>query len=237
MDIIARCHPDLADLLPPPVLARAALPVWLREMPGFVAADSLGGEDVRTVKQCPPFLDALGAGLLMRLPCDIVVTEDEMAWDWPFPVITDAPLSRAPLGVHVPEQAVGTPFDPAGALVVKFMNFWTLETPPGVSLLFCHPLNRGPVPFKTLAGIVDCDRFSDGYVHFPALLDPGFVGTLLQGTPVAQVIPIASRTPGLKIEPMSDTRIAASRRVQEALGAEPGVYRKHFRRAGVTDGG
>ena len=156
----------------------------------------------------------------------------EIAWDWDPPVITDAPITRAPVGVHVPEQATGVPLGlPEGQLVLKFTNYWTLSAPEGWQLLFTHPLNRADLPFLTLTGLVSADRFTDGYVHFPALwTDPAFEGTLPAGTPVAQVIAVPRDLPGLTVETMDEAQVAASRAVQEALQAEPGVYRKRFRR-------
>ena len=231
MKIIARCHPQLEPLLPKPVPATQARPGWLRDMPGEVAANSLNGATIRTVKHCPPFIDALSAGILIPLATDLHVADGQVAWDWDPPAITDAPITRAPIGLHVPEQAHGGPFDTgAKDLIVKFINFWTLEAPEGWSLLFTHPFNRDDLPFRTLTGLVDCDRFAHGYVHFPALWsDPGFAGTLPAGTPVAQVLAIPRDAPTLQVGTMGTDDIAASRKVQEALQAETGVYRKNFR--------
>jgi hypothetical protein len=229
--ITARCHPALADLLPPPLPARAALPAWLRAMPATVAAESLGGAEVRTLKHCPPFLDALAAGLLIPLMADLTVADGEIAWDWPFPAIDDAPLPRAPLGLHVPEQAAGAPFRLDGQVIVKFLNFWTLEAPEGWQLLYTHPLNREDLPFRTLSGLVAADAWGLGHVHFPALwTDPGFSGVLPRGTPVAQVIPVPREGIELRTLPMTDAEVAGARAIQEALHRDPGHYRRHFRR-------
>ena len=228
--ITARCHPALKDLLPPPVPAGRALPGWLREMPAEAESPSLGGAMVRTLKHCPPFIDALALGVIIPLPCDLIRDEDGLSWDWDFPAIPDAPITRAPLGLHVPEQATGAPLPLDGQVAIKFTNYWTLEAPEGWDLLFTHPLNRADLPFQTLSGMVSGDRFTHGYVHFPALwTDPGFRGVLPKGTPVAQVIPVPRAQPGLTVEAMSEADIAESRAVQEALQAEPGVYRKRYR--------
>ncbi|MEQ9259784.1 MAG: hypothetical protein RIG84_11865 [Roseovarius sp.] len=228
--ITARCHPALAPLLPKPLPAAQALPGWLRDMPSEVAAPSLGGERVRTLKHCPPLIDALSLGLVIPLATDLTVENGEISWDWDPPILPDTLISRAPVGLHVPEQAEGVPLRLAAGAVLKFMNFWTLEAPPGWSLLFTHPLNRVDLPFQTLSGVVDCDLFRDGYVHFPALwLEPGFSGTLPAGTPVAQIIALPREAPTLAVEQMSEARIAANKGVQEALQAERGVYRKRFR--------
>lgn len=228
--IRARCHPGLRPLLPEPVPAGRALPGWLRDMPSEVAAPTLGGEAVRTFKHCPPMLDALAFGVLIPLATDLHVAEGQISWDWDPPVLEDALISRAPVGLHVPEQAQGAPFRLVANAVVKFMNFWTLSVPEGWSLLFTHPLNREDLPFRSLSGVVDCDRFGDGYVHFPALwTDPGFEGTLPRGTPVAQVIAVPRAGQGLDICTMEQEAVARNREVQRALAAKRGVYRKSFR--------
>lgn len=226
--IRARCHPALAPILPKP--APATLPDWLKTMPSEVPAPSLGGEAVRTFKHCPPILDALSTGLLIPLACDVTVKDSALHWEWEPPILEDAQITRAPLGLHVPEQATGAPFTLAVNAVVKFMNFWTLSVPDGFCLLFTHPLNREDLPFRSLSGIVDCDRFGDGYVHFPALwTDPGFEGTLPMGTPVAQVFAIPRDGQTVDIGVMSDDEIARNRAVQTDLAEQRGVYRKRFR--------
>ena len=228
--ITARCHPDLEPLLPRPSPARQALPDWLRAMPSEAPAPTLGGAVVRTLKHCPPFLDALSLGIMIPLAADLHFEAGVVSWDWDPPALPDTLISRAPVGLHVPEQASGAPYRLAVNSILKFMNFWTLEAPAGWSLLFTHPLNREDLPFRTLSGQVDCDLFRDGYVHFPALwLEEGFTGTLPAGTPIAQVIPLPRATSTLDIAPMTEAQIKANRDMQAALGTEPGTYRKHFR--------
>src|SRR5258708_2558684 len=61
MRVTFKCDPALIDLLPRPRLAREAVPDWLRAMPASAFSD-VDGVDVRTVKQCPPFVDAMSYG-------------------------------------------------------------------------------------------------------------------------------------------------------------------------------
>lgn len=231
MKIIARCHPALDGLLPKPSPASQCLPEWLKAMPSQVASHTLGGETVRTLKHCPPFVDAMTTGLIMPLPADITIESGKVSWDWDMPIIDDAPITRAPVGVHVPEQVDGAPVEAAGRLLVKFNTFWTLEAEPGWSLIFTHPFNRPDLPFTTMTGSVDSDTFTHGYVHFPVLLDPSFEGVILKGTPVAQVLPFRRGDVDLEVSVMTQNDIAKSRETQEALGAQRGVYRKNFRNA------
>lgn len=228
--IRARCHPALEPILPKPTPAKAALPDWFKAMPSEVQAATLGGAEVRTLKHCPPLIDALSTGVMIPLAADLTVAGGEISWDWDPPILTDARITRAPVGLHVPEQATGAPFRLDIGAVVKFMNFWTLEAEPGYSLLFTHPLNREDLPFRTLAGLVDGDLFKDGYVHFPALwTTPDFDGVLPAGTPVAQVFAVPRAGQGLEVGVMDPAAVARNAEVQRRLGTERGVYRKDFR--------
>lgn len=229
MKISIRCHPALRELLPAPMLAKTALPSWVRDMPSHVDSPVLGA-GVRTLKHCPPILDAMGVGITFYLPTDIHVGEDGFTWDWNFPVLTDSLLSRAPIGFHLSEQTTGSPFESDGDLILKFMNFWTVCVPDGYSILFVHPSNRYDLPFQTLSGLVDCDLFKNGYVHFPAVwTNKQFRGTLAKGTPVAQAIVVKRQHLDLEIDVQSDDQIAETRLLQEELSEERGVYRKKFR--------
>jgi len=230
MHITARCHPALRPLLPDPKPAGQALPDWLRDMPSEVASDLLGDVPLRTLKHCAPMIDALRQGVLIFLPTDVTVAHGRLSWDWDPPALPDTAITRAPVGLHLPDQARGAPIGAApGQLVLKFINFWTLQTAPGWSLMVHHPVGYPDLPFTTLSGVVDCDLFSDGYVHFPALLRAGWEGVIRRGTPVAQITPVQRQT-DLTVAEMTPDEIAANTARQEALQSEPGHYRKHHRR-------
>jgi hypothetical protein len=227
--IAARCHPELEGLIPPPIPSRRAMPDWLKAMPNETVSELLGGATVRTLKQCPPITDALGLGIMLPLACDVVAKDGELSWDWEPPRLTKHSASRAPIGMHAPEQARGADFEPDG-LFIKFTNFWTLETPPGWQILFTHPFNRLELPFQTLSGLVDTDRFGHGYVHFPARwLDPAWEGTIPRGTPVVQAIPVRRQVVELEVGAMSPEDLAATDEIQTMLNAKTGAYRKRFR--------
>ncbi|MCR9255239.1 MAG: hypothetical protein NXI16_04005 [Alphaproteobacteria bacterium] len=203
-------------------------------MPSETQSPVLGGTSVRTVKQCPPFLDAMQSGILFPLAADVTVSGGKLSWDWDLPRHDKARASRSPIGVHVPEQGNGVPGVPApaaGQFFVKFNNFWTVEMPQGWSLLFTHPVNRLDLPFRTFSGQVDCDSWSDGFVHFPALwTDPEFAGVLKAGTPVAQAFPVKREALKLDFAEMTQDALARHLTVQDGLQSDPGLYRKAFRR-------
>lgn len=231
MRLTFRCLPGFEDILPRPVPARTGLPDWLKAMPSTAVSETLGGIEVRTLKHCPPLLDAFSTGVLLPLAADLTVQEGELGWDWEAPRVPGLRHTRSPIGLHVPEQAAGAPLQAdENRFVVKFTNFWALEVPEGWSVLFTHPLNREDLPFRTLAGIVDCDRFSDGFVHFPAIwTDPDFEGVLPKGTPVAQAIPVKREAIEIVTETMDAARLDAHRTLEDGLSEDPGLYRKSFR--------
>ena len=231
MQITFRCDPALIDRLPRPAPARSFLPDWLREMPRAAFSELHEGE-VRTVKHCPPFVDAMSQGFVIPLPCDVTVADGRLSWDWDLPELAVALHPRAPVSFHAPAQLEGTPFHRPGQVVVKFNSFWTIELEPGWSLFVTHPVNRADLPFRLLGGVVDADRFHDVGILFPAVwLDPGFSGVLPRGMPVAQCVPVRREAPRLVCEPFD----ADDRRRYDETGrvllSESGHYRRQYRAA------
>jgi hypothetical protein len=231
MKVTFRCPPEWLEILPRPVPAKDGLPDWLRTMPAEALVPELGG-GVRTLKHCPPFLDAMRAGFLMPLVADIRVADGSFSWDWDPPATVLGRTTRSPLSFHHAEQATGTPLHDPEQLVLKFNNFWTIELEAGWSVLVTHPINRADLPFETITGLVDVDRFTDGLIQFPARwLDTGYQGVLARGSPVAQCIPVRREALELAFEPLEGEVAARFAAVKDALAAEPGVYRKQFRAA------
>ena len=230
MKITFRCDPALIDLLPRPVPARDALPEWLRAMAPR-AASAVHGREIRTVKQCPPFVDAMRHGFMLVLPCDVTVAPGmQFSWNWPLPELSVPGHPHAPLSFHVPEQVAGSPLARGTRSALKFNSFWTIQLEPGWSLLAMHPANREDLPFRTVTGIVDADRFNDVGINFPAVwLDEEFSGVLPRGLPIAQCCVVPREAPELVFEPMSDERIQGYAAVADRIMAGPGVYRKSFR--------
>jgi hypothetical protein len=229
MRMIFRCDPALADYLPRPVPARTALPDWLRAMPAK-AHSEIHGREIRTVKQCPPFVDAMAYGVVILLPCDLAVDRGAFSWDWDIPEPATAGHPRAPLSFHVAAQLADAPFAMGTQAAIKFNSFWTIELEAGWSLFATHPVNRDDLPFRLVSGLVDADRFHDGGINFPAIwTQPEFSGVVPKGTPVAQCFAVPRAAPQLVFETFDEAhREAYSKTVADVLAA-PNVYRKHFR--------
>lgn len=229
-ELVFRCPAELMGRIPSPIPAARGLPDWLRTMPAEAFSALVDGVD-DTLKRCPPFVDAMSEGFLIPLVSDLHVRDGAFTWDADWPQERSLPYPRAPIGLHDPAQTTGTPFHDPDAFTVKLHNLWTLEAPRGWSVLFTHPVNREDLPFRTLTGLVDCDRYRDGFIHFPAVWrDMGFTGTLPAGTPIAQAFPIRRDRLAHVIAPMSPAQTQAARDLAVEMGRERGVYRKRFRR-------
>jgi hypothetical protein len=229
MRIVFRCDPALIDILPRPAAARGLLPDWLRTMPAS-AVSELHGQEVRTVKQCPPFVDAMAHGFIIPLPCDVTVRDGKFSWSWDLPPLAIETHPRSPLSFHVPAQVTGTPFHNAVQSVIKFNSFWTIELEQGYSLFATHPVNRFDLPFRLLSGLVDADRFNDVGILFPAIwVDPNFSGVMPAGMPVAQCFPVARDNAELVIESLSKEAQQRYDATGTALLSKPGVYRRRYR--------
>src|SRR5579862_4541539 len=229
MRMIFRCDPALADHLLRPAPARGGLPDWLRQMPAK-AHSEIHARDIRTVKQCPPFVDAMAYGVLIPLPCDVTVNSGSFSWDWDIPQPGTSGHPRAPLSFHPIAQFAGAPFARADQAAIKFNSFWTIEVASGWSLFATHPVNRDDLPFRLITGLVDADLFHDGGINFPAVwLQPDFSGVLPKGTPVAQVFAVPREATDLKFETFDDAHQRAYEKTVAEVLASPNVYRKHFR--------
>jgi hypothetical protein len=229
MTLTFRCLKELEGRLPPPVPAAQGLPAWLKAMPSQAFSQLVSGED-DTVKRCPPFVDAMTAGFLIPLVCDLRVENGEFTWDSDLPPGGAVSFPRSPIGIHDAGQVTGTPLFEDDRFLIKFHNLWTIQAPPGYSLLFTHPVNRFDLPFTTLTGLVDCDRYHDAWINFPAHWhDADFSGVLPRGTPVAQVFPVKRETWALRTEVLTEDQAQAAHDLLGDIGREKGVYRKRFR--------
>jgi len=224
-----RCPPELAEILPRPTHALLGLPSWFKAMP-HVAFSNLLQEEQMTVKKCPPFIDAMTYGFLMPLAADIRVEDGTFLWDRDVPVGPLTGFQRAPIDFHDNNQVVGTPFFEEDSFLIKFINFWTIELPPGYSLFVTHPVNRQDLPFHTLTGLVDADRYKDNFIHFPAQWrDPNFSGTLPKGTPIAQCLPFKRDIWDAQFEVIEGDAAERHLELTSAIVHEKGVYRRHYR--------
>jgi hypothetical protein len=224
-----RCSSELLPLLPRPIPAALGLPDWFKALPQKAFNPTLG-EEMHGIKKCPPVIDAMTYGFLIPLAMDLSLQNGRMTWNFDVPkgLVTEYALS--PVSFHDPSQVAGTPFFDDDCYIVKFNNFWTIQTPPGYSLLFTHPINRPDLPFTTITGLVDCDTFHDVPIHFPAHWhDKNFNGVLPKGTPVAQCLPVKRDSLAAHFEVFTEDATKRYIETKDLLARETDIYRRQFR--------
>ena len=184
-------HTDHPDRYPTPYPATRAVAQWLKDMPMDRPLRQRGKDgtnpepqtvQVPTLKQCPPFIEAMTCGYVIPLAGDVSFTMDAAG-------SLDFKAQGKIVDTQHPLQVQGSPFQ--HSIIVKFINPWIVKTPPGYSTLFVPPLNQFGMPFQVLSGLVETDTYYRR-VHFPTvcLLRPGQGVTLKRGTPIAQAIPL-----------------------------------------------
>lgn len=136
-----------------------------------------------TYKKCSPFLDALTNGYMFSLAQDIeVIKKDDGS-----PYILWKGNKLNPITWHNNDQWEGLEYPShCHDFVYKWENYFVINTPKNYSTLFTHPHNRFDLPFHTLSGVVDTDKYVHP-VHFPFFLKKDFTGIIKAGTPVAQI--------------------------------------------------
>ncbi len=181
-----RSH-DYPDL---PVPVRNVVPDWYKKSPRFIDGKEAsiiyterGARSNIGMKMCVPFFDAMICGYTATLGQDVQVTRrpDGLKLDWlvdPTPINDRSShgmeLLPIPAG-HYPQQyAWVTPF--------------SIQTPPGYSVLITHPFNRYDLPFTTLNGIHDSDAIMP-HGHLPFYMKDNFEGVIPAGTPMYQIFP------------------------------------------------
>jgi hypothetical protein len=177
---------------PEPVPASKAVPDWYKRQPGTIDEETFikNGVTSSTIKRCMPIFDYMTAGYIIPIPCDIYIdatNPEKIEWSVPQSMKM---FASDMIATHAPEQYDHFPIDKNKyhKQLFRIMPFWAVKTPPGYSTLFMHPLHKDPLPFLSIGGLIDSDKFiSDG--HLSMLIEKDFKGVIKQGTPFAQVIP------------------------------------------------
>lgn len=185
-----------------PIPAEKNIPQWYKNMSSYFSkANGKEKRETETLKRCMPVFDAFTAGYLLLLHTDITISYDEnkvLQVNWSND-IGDA------ISFHGAHQLVGyRGLDlPMGA--PKLRNPWGIKTPRGYSCYFMPPTHRDKTGIRILEGYVDTDTYNTP-VQFPFLVDEGFEGDILAGTPIAQVIPFKRDNFKMKIGTENERR-------------------------------
>lgn len=163
------------------------LPEWYRRAEATFVDPKTGHEE-KGLKACVPFLDVMLSGYTLVTPFDIYVSRKE---DGSLHLAWNGPHDSNSFIAERPSQSGSTLPTPAGHLSnhLIWSGEWGFKLPRGWSMLVTHPINRYDLPFTTWSGLIDSDRFwANG--NLPFALKEDFIGTIPEGTPFAQLIPV-----------------------------------------------
>ena len=163
-------HREIA--VPEPTPSSKNIPSWFRQLDGVI-----GG--METVKKCMPFLDAMMSGYTIPLPADVHFDKNGVTHNSHLDLVSTHAKEQLS-GLDLPKEYNEQPF--------KWNNSFVAKTPKGYSTLFIHPMNRIDLPFYSLGGVVDTDKFPVA-VNFPFFIKKDFEGIIEAGTPIIQAIP------------------------------------------------
>jgi hypothetical protein len=176
------------DATQAPEPSKSLLPEWYKNMPTHSTKSPVfedHGNLNATFKQCVPFLDSYTLGYIMVTPCDIVVERnfDGSSVNAYSHKMFDLVGNRGGPRTNtfpIPKDYYQTEF--------TWMTHWEAKTPEGYSSLYTHPINRPELPFYTISGVMDTDKW---YVtgNHPFIIKKGFEGIIPLGTPMASIIP------------------------------------------------
>ena len=182
---------------PPQPASKTNVPDWFKQTPkhqfGHKEFDVLDGRHNLTVRSCLPLFEGFTSGYTMTLHRDIVVKYDEENNIHQIHWIeqggrSPSPVTNRPEYEITSEHKLLPPIEGYNPMQFNWMPFWSVKTPPGYSCLFTHPMNRTDLPFYTLGGVIDTDKWGDAGNH-PFMLKQGWSGVIEKGTPMFQFIP------------------------------------------------
>lgn len=215
---------DVNKLLEIPKPASRFIPEWFKKSSKYINSDKLIVNDYATnigLKSCSSYLDSFINGYIVQLWQDIYVSVEEDTINLSWTNIPDPVIIRHPKqGIEVPR--------PHGFHHQMFnWNLqWGVKLPSGYSSLMTHPLNRDDLPYRTLSGIVDSDKYI-GEGKVPFFIKEGFEGIIPAGSPILQIIPIKREKWNSE---KSENLIEERDRQQWSLRSKiTGYYKSNFR--------
>ena len=172
--------------VPRPEPAKNYTPSWFKKIPSFEHGKPkmANDESLSTVKMCMPFSDTFNMGYIQESWSDFIVEKDENSDEIFYRWAAEPELAqhRQKASVLIDDSFYQTEF--------SWKSQWAPKLPDGYSCLVTHPLNHLDLPFVTLSGVVDSDKFfHESAGNHPFYLKKGFTGLIPKGTPLFQIIP------------------------------------------------
>lgn len=177
---------DVELLVTRPKPAREYYPDWMKQMPTEWVAPN--GSIRKTATACVPFTDTFANGYIQELAHDVKIIPLDHRNGKDFVQYQYGGLIKQ---VSTREEKEGMPnplpaFEGYYHTEMSWETLWEPKTPKGYSSFYHHPSNRFDLPFHTMSGIIDTDKWNTTG-PLPFLIKKGFEGVIPAGTPIYQV--------------------------------------------------
>lgn len=198
------------------------VPSWYKKIPAFENNKftvNEFGESNNTVKLCTPFSDSFSMGYIQKLWADVYIEsrEDKIYYS---SSMEYSPMSHRETFTEIPIDKSFYQYE------FTWKMQWIPKLPPGYSILYTHPLNRTDLPFYSLTGIVDSDKFyHEGQGNHPFYIKKDFLGKIPYGTPIVQIIPFKRENWVSSFEEFEEKNIVIPKILKKQFY---GVYKKNF---------
>jgi len=215
-----------------PVPAETVTPEWFLDMPVAVNNEALSLNPLNyTSKTDPRFSDTFSLGYLVVTPYDVEITQisdtlpEEMKNNPTIgfketPVIVfgypGLPIFHS---TNYLVQAHVEPLKNAFSDIPYSWSFWfSLQTPPGYSVLITNPLNVNNLPWHTSSLVIDSDKEETHVSCVPFYLpNPSEYKIIPKGTPIAQIIPFKRDSWTRKMAPITGNNLQTGRSSVEPI--------------------
>jgi hypothetical protein len=177
---------EVEIVVPYPKPAKSYIPEWyksIKTLYGEGPKFSGGSVINKNVRSCLPFFDAISSGYIQETWCDIHVSLNDNNFEYHFSSGPEILGHREKQDIKISNMFYKKEF------IWKVP--WVPKTSKNYSILYIHPLNRIDLPFFSLSGIVDSDKyFHADQGNLPFYFQKNFEGVIPKGTPMYQIIPI-----------------------------------------------
>jgi hypothetical protein len=171
-----------------------------------------------TAKACMPMRDYMTSGYVLKTHSDIsfTVEQDEEGNEQYWYVTSDSSALGGHGNIQLPSTGDGVKRD-----YIKFINPWTIRTPPGYSCLFYQPEYLFEDRFRLFPATVDTDKY-DQPINFPGKLLKRGSFIIEAGTPIMCVFPF-------KRDDFTSEVVFGKEKASVIAHVLSGAYKKFFR--------
>lgn len=216
------------DFLDPPKPSRNFIPDWYKEATLFKGMARIKESEVSELppagfKSCAAFIDGMTLGYTLTTWTDIYFLKSDLE---------NQSGSKLEWKSHIPPLEVrDTDLNPTLPIPMgcspthlAWKMQWGLKLPEGYSAFYTHPVNRYDLPFVTLTGVIDNDKFFSGG-NVPVFFKKDFYGKIPAGTPYLQVFPFKRENwkSAINKEAISEVRVMQ----HKARNVHIGWYKKN----------